>query len=320
MFRRSIRQLQIKNVLVCSKSSRAAAASKYIDMWLGDDLKGDRHLRNVVNGAYSASSAQKQQLQKAAIVSASRLTAPVVSVDWMANSSVIATELAGSGLANTCFLDMSNAPSTLTADKVNEILNLALECGMTPVAAVNADGCDAAVLADADLPVLKGWAQAMPQAQTSSASKPSITEAVKEASADEKQQPFEAKPSLVYTGTVRSGQQLYAEGTSLVIVGSVNAGAELLADGDIHVYGKLAGRAIAGLSGDESARVFAKQFQPSLVGIADGFATIDDLETNPAFGKFVSVAIVNASDRVEGANKHVFQCSDEHKFVMTVME
>jgi septum site-determining protein MinC len=56
-------------------------------------------------------------------------------------------------------------------------------------------------------------------------------------------------------GTVRSGQQVYAEGRSLVILGGVNEGAEVMADGDIHVYGRLQGRAVAGLSGDRSAKV-----------------------------------------------------------------
>lgn len=56
-------------------------------------------------------------------------------------------------------------------------------------------------------------------------------------------------------GTVRSGQQVYAEGKSLVILGGVNEGAEVMADGDIHVYGRLQGRAVAGLSGDRSAKV-----------------------------------------------------------------
>ena len=51
--------------------------------------------------------------------------------------------------------------------------------------------------------------------------------------------PAIVRSSMVFHGTVRSGQQIYADGRSLVIVGSVNNGAEVLADGDIHVYGSL---------------------------------------------------------------------------------
>ncbi len=51
-----------------------------------------------------------------------------------------------------------------------------------------------------------------------------------------------ASPSaMIHYGTVRSGQQIYAEGRSLIVVGSVNSGGELMADGDIHVYGMVFG-------------------------------------------------------------------------------
>jgi septum formation inhibitor MinC len=84
--------------------------------------------------------------------------------------------------------------------------------------------------------------------------------------------------SMIHYGPVRSGQQLYAEGRSLVVVGSVNDGAELLADGDIHVYGRLAGRAMAGLAGGRGARIFAQDFNPSLFGVADAFVMTDDAD------------------------------------------
>ena len=51
------------------------------------------------------------------------------------------------------------------------------------------------------------------------------------------------------TTPVRSGTQIYARGTDLVVTASVSPGAELVADGNIHVYGPLRGRALAGASG-----------------------------------------------------------------------
>lgn len=48
-------------------------------------------------------------------------------------------------------------------------------------------------------------------------------------------------PTKVVQGSVRTGQQVFAEGCSLVVLGHVNSGAEVSADGDIHVYGKLTG-------------------------------------------------------------------------------
>lgn len=73
---------------------------------------------------------------------------------------------------------------------------------------------------------------------------------------------------------MRSGQQVYAEGRALVVVGAVNGGGEVLADGDVHVYGPLRGRAVAGLGGAASARVFATSFSASLVGVADCFIMV----------------------------------------------
>ena len=83
----------------------------------------------------------------------------------------------------------------------------------------------------------------------------------------------------VHYGTVRSGQQVYAEKASLIVIGGVNDGGEVLADGDIHVYGQLKGRAVAGLGGGPdgaNACVFARSFGPSLVGVNEVFIAPDD--------------------------------------------
>jgi septum site-determining protein MinC len=50
----------------------------------------------------------------------------------------------------------------------------------------------------------------------------------------------------VISKPIRSGQQVYAEG-DLIILAQVSARAEVLADGNIHVYGALRGRALAGV-------------------------------------------------------------------------
>ena len=85
-----------------------------------------------------------------------------------------------------------------------------------------------------------------------------------------------APTAMIHYGTVRSGQQVYAEGRSLIVIGSVNSGGELMADGDIHVYGKLEGRAICGLSGCKSASIFTQNFSASLVGVGNTFIMCDD--------------------------------------------
>src|SRR5206468_10440533 len=64
--------------------------------------------------------------------------------------------------------------------------------------------------------------------------------------------------ALVIAEPVRAGSQVYAEGRDLVLVSSVSPGAEVLADGHIHAYGRLRGRALAGIGGDENARIFCR--------------------------------------------------------------
>ena len=85
------------------------------------------------------------------------------------------------------------------------------------------------------------------------------------------------RQSRVVTRPVRSGQQIYAEGADLIVLSQVSEGAEVLADGHIHVYGTLRGRALAGVKGDESARIFCQQLEAELVSIAGNFVLQDTL-------------------------------------------
>ena len=66
---------------------------------------------------------------------------------------------------------------------------------------------------------------------------------------------------------VRSGQQIYSEG-DLIVLGQVSEGAELLAGGHIHIYGPFRGRALAGVNGDQRARIFCNQFEAELVSVS----------------------------------------------------
>ncbi len=77
------------------------------------------------------------------------------------------------------------------------------------------------------------------------------------------------------TTPVRSGQQVVSKGGDLVITAAVSHGAELLADGNIHVYGALRGRALAGIAGDKQARIFCQSLEAELVSIA-GFYRLSD--------------------------------------------
>ncbi len=82
-------------------------------------------------------------------------------------------------------------------------------------------------------------------------------------------------PTLVVQKPLRSGQQVYAKHGDLIIMGAVNFGAEVLADGNIHVYGPLRGKAIAGVKGNSEARIFTTCMEPELVSIAGTYRTTE---------------------------------------------
>lgn len=88
----------------------------------------------------------------------------------------------------------------------------------------------------------------------------------------------DSKTRLV-TRPVRSGQQVYAEGADLIILAPVSEGAEILADGNIHVYGTMRGRALAGVKGDANARIFCQQMEAELLSIAGRFVMQDTIQT-----------------------------------------
>jgi len=55
----------------------------------------------------------------------------------------------------------------------------------------------------------------------------------------------------------------------------------VVADGNIHIYGALRGRAVAGASDDATARIFALNFDPELVAIAGYYAVREGLGDAP---------------------------------------
>ncbi|HZT87162.1 MAG TPA: septum site-determining protein MinC [Stellaceae bacterium] len=86
-----------------------------------------------------------------------------------------------------------------------------------------------------------------------------------------------APRTRLVTQPVRSGTQIYARGGDLVVTAAVSPGAELVADGNIHVYGVLRGRALAGASGDAGARIFCSRFEAELVSIAGHYLVSEQL-------------------------------------------
>lgn len=106
------------------------------------------------------------------------------------------------------------------------------------------------------------------------------------------------RPAMVVDQPVRAGTRIWAQGTDLIIVGTVNRGAEVIADGNVHVYGRLLGRAIAGGQSEMGARVFATYFDPELVSIAGYYAVREGLGDAP-IGKPVMARLVGEHMRFD---------------------
>lgn len=107
--------------------------------------------------------------------------------------------------------------------------------------------------------------------------------------------PPTASKALLVTQPVRSGTQIYAHGGDLVVTAAVSPGAEIVADGNIHVYGPLRGRALAGAGGDSEARIFCRRLEAELVSIAGCYLVSEQI---PAEHHGQAVEIALADDRL----------------------
>ena len=83
--------------------------------------------------------------------------------------------------------------------------------------------------------------------------------------------------AMVVDKPVRSGQQIYAKGRDLIVLSPVGQGAEVIADGNIHIYAPLRGRALAGVMGNEGARIFCKELRAELISVAGLYRVSEDL-------------------------------------------
>lgn len=106
------------------------------------------------------------------------------------------------------------------------------------------------------------------------------------------------RPAMVVRQPVRAGQVIYAQQSDLVVLAPVNPGAEVIADGNVHIYGILRGRAIAGAQGYAEAQIFCQRLEAELVGVAGSFMMADDIPKN-RFGKAVRISSADDQCRVD---------------------
>jgi septum site-determining protein MinC len=131
---------------------------------------------------------------------------------------------------------------------------------LTPVGVQNGNAALVAAAKGAGLAILDAGREAGPEAENASEPEP------------------ESAGSMLITEPVRSGQQVFCDHGDIVVTASVGSGAELIAAGNIHVYGALRGRALAGVNGDARARVFCHSLEAELVAIAGLYRVSDDID------------------------------------------
>ncbi|MBT0722980.1 septum site-determining protein MinC [Rosenbergiella sp. S61] len=100
---------------------------------------------------------------------------------------------------------------------------------------------------------------------------------------------------------IRSGQQIYARNADLIVTSSVSAGAELVADGNIHIYGTMRGRALAGASGDTESQIFCTHLAAELVSIAGEYWIMDQIPSE-FFTKAARLALREGTLAIESLN------------------
>ena len=81
----------------------------------------------------------------------------------------------------------------------------------------------------------------------------------------------------IHQNRIRSGCQVEAEEADLIVFGNLSSGAEAIAAGNVHIYGEVHGRIIAGSKGDTSAHVICQQFYGELVSIGGRYSSFENL-------------------------------------------
>ncbi|ELP24385.1 Septum site-determining protein MinC [Pantoea agglomerans 299R] len=110
-----------------------------------------------------------------------------------------------------------------------------------------------------------------------------------------------ATKTRIVNTPVRSGQQIYARDADLIITSSVSAGAELVADGNIHIYGMMRGRALAGASGDRNCQIFCTNLAAELVSIAGEYWIMDQIPQE-FFGKAARLCLQDGALTIQTLN------------------
>mgnify|MGYP000958936311 FL=1 len=173
-------------------------------------------------------------------------------------------------------LDLSHLPALPDVASVRDLLERIRTAGMLPVGLSYGTSENERIAIELGIPVIAKFRAAY---ERSGAAEATAAPPPRDAPAPSAASPAApaATTGMLHEKPVRSGQQVYARGRDLTLTALVANGAEVIADGSIHVYGALRGRALAGAQGDESARIFCREFHAELVSIAGQYRVFEDI-------------------------------------------
>lgn len=180
-------------------------------------------------------------------------------------------------------LDLSPLDHDVSADELRAVLAAIRNTGMLPVGLAHGTTAIEALARELGLPVLTQFRAQQSYGAAVAAGKAAAQPAAPAApvaaaaSAAVSTEELVAIPALMHHRPVRSGQRIYARHRDLVVTSAVGAGAEVMADGCVHIYGTLRGRAMAGVRGEVTARVFCQEFNAELVSVAGVFRVFETI-------------------------------------------
>jgi septum site-determining protein MinC len=179
-------------------------------------------------------------------------------VGWLKEIDAMVERSPGFFVGKPVVLDLSAADLS-----PSEIVHLVKSLEQRNIRVLGFEGVDAAHLDLSMPPLLTGGRDRAPQLTVV-----------------EKRETTPQATSLVIESPVRSGQSVtFIEG-DVTVLGSVGSGAEIVAGGSIHVYGTLRGRAMAGVKGNSSARIYCQRIEAELLAIDGYYQIAEELDAN----------------------------------------
>jgi septum site-determining protein MinC len=172
-------------------------------------------------------------------------------------------------------IDLQKLDKQQTATELTNLFALLRQYSLAPIGVRAATDIQNAYALDAGIPILPVHAQHAP---LTIETVPKILPIAEKIEAHEKNRDttHEIENKMI-THPVRSGQRVYAKG-DLIVTATVSAGAEIMAEGNIHIYGSLRGKALAGVLGNTDSRIFCSDLQAELISIAGIYKLSDDLD------------------------------------------